>query len=154
MQREMRRNDREISIEEAKEILNSAHYGSLATIGEDGYPYALPISYVYDGTSIYIHGATEGHKLDNIKFSSKVSFCVVGATKLLPSKFSTDYESVVVFGKASIIEADEKIHALECLIKKYSPDFMDSGMKYIANDKHKTTVIKSDIEKISGKARR
>ena len=154
MQREMRRSDRQLAIEEAKEILTKAEYGSLATIGEDGYPYVVPVSYAFEDSSIYIHGATEWHKLDNINFSSKVSFCVVGDTNVLPSKFSTEYESVIVFGRASIIEQEEKLHALECLIKKYSPDFMDSGMKYIANDKHKTTVVKIDIEKITGKARR
>ncbi len=154
MQRGMRRNDRQLDLEQAKEILRKAEYGVLATIGQDGYPYAVPLSYAYENESIYIHGATEGHKWDNIDFSSKVSFCAVGDTKVLPSKFSTDYESVVIFGQAYRLEGEEKIDALEYLIKKYSPDFMESGMKYIANDNMKTTVLKIDIEKITGKSRK
>jgi Predicted flavin-nucleotide-binding protein len=74
MQREMRRSDRQLAIEEAKEILTKAEYGSLATIGEDGYPYVVPVSYAFEDSSIYIHGATEGHKLDNINFLQKFHF--------------------------------------------------------------------------------
>ncbi len=154
MQRGMRRNDRELALEQTKQILIKAEYGVLATIGKDGYPYAVPLSYAYENNSIYIHGANEGHKLENIAFSSKVSFCAVGDTKVLPSKFSTDYTSVIIFGQASKLEGNEKIHALECFIKKYSPDHMQSGMKYIENDQMKTTVLKIEIEKITGKSRK
>ena len=154
MKRDIRKIEREISSEEANDILLKGEYGVLATISDEGYPYALPLSYVFADDVIYIHGAKEGHKLDNINFSSKVSFCVVGDTKVLSEKFSTNYESAIVFGKAVIIEGEEKTHALTHLIKKYSPDFMVSGLKYIENDQHRTTAFKIEIEKISGKARR
>jgi uncharacterized protein len=97
----IRRKDREITTREAIEILNSAEYGVLSTVGKDGQPYGVPLSYVYRNSSIYFHCALIGQKLDNITDNPKVSFCVVGKTKVLPDKFATEYESAVAFGFAS-----------------------------------------------------
>lgn len=154
MYREMRRKDRKASMEEAMELLKNSEYGILATLGQDNMPYAVPLSYAYIEHSIYIHCATEGHKLDNIKANPKVSFCVVGDTELFPGDFSTNYESVVVFGIASIVEdKEEKIKGLKVLIDKYSPDFQKEGQEYINRAFAATCVIKIDIEHLSGKKR-
>ncbi|MDK2829867.1 MAG: uncharacterized protein PWP67_2693 [Clostridium butyricum] len=112
MFKEMRRKDRQLDIKEVIEILEKCNYGILSTVGENGYAYGVPISYIYKNNSIYFHCATEGQKLDNLKNNNKVSFCVVGQTCILPDKFSTKYESVIIFGRANEVFEDEKNMAL------------------------------------------
>lgn len=154
MHREMRRKDRQSTPEEAFELLSRGEYGILATSDGSNQPYAVPISYACADDCIYIHCAREGHKLDNIKNNQKVSFAVVGDTKVLPEKFSTSFESVVVFGKASFVEADsEKVTALKALIEKYSKDFMKEGLEYINRAAAATCVVRIDIDHITGKNR-
>ncbi|WP_143317756.1 pyridoxamine 5'-phosphate oxidase family protein [Clostridium sp. HBUAS56017] len=154
MFREMRRKDRELKNDEIIEVLKNTSYGILSTISENGYPYGVPISYVFFNDSIYFHCATKGHKLDNILNNDKVSFCVVGNTCVLPEEFSTKYESIIVFGKAIEVFDDEKNMALLETLNKYSPDFIEQGKEYIIKAGKATKVIKITIDHISGKARR
>jgi len=79
-------------------LLEGQDYGVLSTASTDGYAYGVPLNYVYINNSIYFHCAVEGHKTDNITVNNKVSFCVVGEIEVLPDKFSTRYQSVIVFG--------------------------------------------------------
>jgi len=126
----------------------------LSTISADGHPYGVPLSYcVLDG-AIYFHCALEGHKLENIAADCRVSFCVVGGTEVLPDKFATRYESVIVSGRATEVFDAEKERALEGLVEKYSADFREAGRRYIATDCTLTKVFGIRIEAISGKARR
>ncbi len=154
MFQEMRRKDRELQNTEAIEILKKCNYGTLSTVNKDGYPYGVPVSYVYFNDAIYFHCAVEGSKLNNIAGNNKVSFSVVGETCILPSEFSTKYESVIIFGKATEVFDSEKNDVFMEIIDKYSPDFMTEGKKYVENAGGKTKVIKISIEHISGKARR
>lgn len=153
MFKQMRRKDRELDKEKSIELLKRSEYGILSTIGESGYCYGIPLNFVYFDNAIYFHCAKEGHKLENIRYNNKVSFTLVGKTEVIPEKFSTKYESVVVFGNAEEIEGDEKEKALIALIEKYSPDFKEAGLEYIKRDKDRTIVIKILIEKVSGKGR-
>ncbi|MEN3043000.1 MAG: pyridoxamine 5'-phosphate oxidase family protein, partial [Fervidobacterium sp.] len=115
----MRRKDREASKQKAFEILSSAVYGTLSTFNGD-YPYGVPVNYVFCDDFIYIHSALEGHKLENIKKFPNVCFTVVKYCKVLPDELSTAYESVIVFGKAHIVESEqEKREALEKIGIKY-----------------------------------
>lgn len=149
----MRNAKRELTAEEAKEILARGEYGILSTMGPDGYPYGVPVSYVFDGEKIGFHCAADaGKKLENIMFNAKVSFTVVGDTEVLPEKFSTRYESAVVFGTAR--KAEDKKAVLKKLIEKYSPDFMESGMDCIERAAEKTGVYEIEIVHMTGKARR
>jgi len=152
--KEMRRKDREIDRCESLEILTKGEYGIISTIGVDNYPYGLPLSYTYFNDSIYFHCAKEGHKLDNINHNEKVSFCVVGKTEVLRDKFSTKYESTIVFGKCVEVCGDEKTEALSRLIDKYSPEFKIEGLKYIEKESDRTKVYKIEIDKITGKSRK
>ncbi len=154
MFKEMRRQDREVSANEAIRILEENIFGTLSTIGENGYPYGVPLNYAYMDNAIYFHSALEGNKLDNIEFNNKVSFCVVGHTQILSDKFSTAYESVIIFGRAVEVEADEKKKALVALVERYSKDYLQAGMNYIDKDISKTKVIKIVIENIKGKMRK
>ncbi|MBU5677085.1 pyridoxamine 5'-phosphate oxidase family protein [Alkaliphilus sp. MSJ-5] len=152
MFKEMRRKDKEITKDEIEEILTKGEYGILSTINDNGYPYTVPLSFVYYNNSIYFHCAIEGQKLDNIRQNDKVSFCVVTDTEVLAKKFTTKYKSVVVFGVASETDDDLKEGILFELANKYSPQFLVEGKKYIQSAKDKTKVIKIDINHITGKA--
>lgn len=154
MERRMRRTDRGILESAARSILEKGEFGVLSTASSDGQPYGVPISYSYSGNVIYFHCAREGHKLENLKTNSRVSFCVVGRTEVLPDQFATKYESVIVFGKAFELADDEKHTGLLEIVKKYSPGFINEGLKYIENAAHKTKVYKIGIESITGKSRK
>ncbi len=150
----MRRKDRAISDNQAKQLLTNSEFGVLSTISENNEPYGVPLSYCVVGDALYFHSALEGKKLNNISINQKVSFCVVGKTEILQSKFSTKYESVIVSGIIEEPTNDEKQIGLEGLVKKYSPDFIDEGIKYIARAKDETMLIKLNIKYMTGKARR
>jgi len=150
----MRRKDREISLQEAVEILAAAEYGVLSTVDTEGQPYGVPVNYVHKDNAIYFHCALTGQKLANITANSKVSFCVTGSTKVLPESFGTLYESTVVFGTAAEVHGAERHLALVWLLEKYCPDFMEGGLQYIDSKNKITKVIKIAISHLSGKARR
>ena len=154
MERTMRRGDRAIAASEAQEILRKGEYGILSTVSNDGQPYGVPVSYAYTGEVIYFHCAVDGHKLDNLRANNRVSFCVVGKTQVLPDKFATNYESVIVFGAAHEVVDGEKHAALIELLKKYSPGFMEKGERYIKGDGPKARIYKIVIESLTGKARK
>jgi nitroimidazol reductase NimA-like FMN-containing flavoprotein (pyridoxamine 5'-phosphate oxidase superfamily) len=155
----VRRQDRLLERENALELLRTGEYGVLAMVecadGENG-GYGIPVNYVWDGAeAIYIHCAPEGHKLRCIERNSHVSFCVVGHTNVIPHKFTTAYESIVVRGKAHVgLSEGERMHALELLLGKYSPDNMETGLKYAEKSFARTEIIRIDISEASGKTKR
>lgn len=151
---ELRRKDRAITNEEAKALLNKGEYGILSTVSENGEPYGIPLSYCVVDNSIYFHCAVEGKKLEHFKHNKSVSFCVVGDTEVLPNKFSTKYESVIISGKIEEVFDDEKQVALEGFLHKYSPEFLKKGIEYIQGSSAKTLVFKISIKHLSGKARK
>jgi nitroimidazol reductase NimA-like FMN-containing flavoprotein (pyridoxamine 5'-phosphate oxidase superfamily) len=151
--KKMRRIDRKMTDEEALVLLEKGEYGILCTADTEGQPFGTPLSYVFTGRDIYFHAATAGAKLDNIKENPKVCFTVVGATELLPGDFSTNYESVMAFGKASLAEGEEKTYALSEIVKKYSPDFILEGDAYILKNLNNCVVVKIEISEFSGKHR-
>ena len=109
MFREMRRSRQALSREACEQILKENTSGVLAVSGNDGYPYAVPLSYVYEDGVIYFHGAPAGHKIDAIAADGKVSFCVVSQDEIHPEKYTTYYRSVIAFGKAQVFtDEDEK----------------------------------------------
>ncbi len=154
MEHKIRRADRAISENEAKAILQKGEYGILSTASADGQPYGLPLNYCYVNDAIYFHCAAEGHKIENIKANKKVSFTVVGKTQVLPDKFTSKYDSAIVFGKATEMLGAEKQKALIEVLKKYSPGHMESGMKMIESYENKVSVYKISIDALTGKASR
>jgi len=152
--KELRRKDRAITEEEAIALLNTAEYGVLSTVSENGEPYGVPLNFCVIDHCVYFHCAVEGQKIDNIKQNKSVSFCAVGNTEIMPDKFGTKYESVIVSGEAEEVFDINKQHALEGLLHKYSPEFIDKGIKYIEDLNEKTRVFKITINKLTGKARR
>lgn len=151
--KKIRRQDRAITKAAATALLEKGEYGILSTVGPDGQPYGVPLNYVFIKDAIYFHSAREGHKLENMMHKPEVSFCVVGKTEVLPADFSTQYESTIVFGRASFVDGAEKKAALLGLIEKYAPDFKTKGVTYVAKKSATTTVVKIVIAHIRGKAR-
>lgn len=152
---EMRRKDRLLSQEEAKTVLRHGTYGILSTVGPDGYPYGVPISYVFDEEKniIFMHCAKEtGHKYENILFSPKACFTVVGDTETLPEKFSVKYESAIVFGTIELWQ--EKLPVLMALVEKYCPGLEEKGLVYAQKALERVTILALHMESLTGKARK
>jgi len=150
----MRRSDRKTDRKEALRILSTGEYGVLSTVSPDNQPYGLPLNFCVINEFIYFHSSTEGHKIDNFTQNPKVSFCVIGNTNILPAKFSTEFESTIVFGLLTEVFDDEKQQALEGLVNKYSPEYCKEGLKYIESMTKKTKVFKIEIKSITGKSRK
>lgn len=155
MTKPLRRKDRRLDDTAAMALLERGEYGILSTSDKNNQPYGIPVNYVVMDGSIFFHCATEGHKLENITTNQGVSFCVVGKTELIPEKFSTRYESVVVSGNAEVVEKPGlKKTALRDLVAKYAPDHLASGDAYIGQLMDQTTVVRISIDHLAGKARR
>ena len=119
----MRRNVQQLSQEESEAVLLRGTAGVLALAGDKAFPYAVPISYVYDGEHIYFHSATAGHKIDAIERNPNASFAVIDQDEVIPEKYTTAFRSVIVFGSIRIIGDDtEKRAAVRKLALKYAPD--------------------------------
>lgn len=152
MFRAIRRSNLALPTDVCQDILTRGSYGTLALLGDDDYPYAVPVNYVLDGRNIYVHCAPEGHKMDAIARHDKASFSVVEAHKVNPEDLSTDYRSVLVFGRIQVVEDNaEKLAALHLLCKKFVPDMGKDVEDYIARKAPTTAVIRLSIEHMSGK---
>lgn len=152
MFRGLRRLRQLLSEDETKNILLNGNTGILAVNGDDGYPYTIPLCYVYDNNSVYFHTAINGHKIDALKKDSKVSFCVIGEDRPYPEKFTALYKSAVVFGKADFIEDEkEKMLAMKMLVKKYSPELVEKGMADAELKSKAYYIVKINVEHICGK---
>lgn len=148
----MRRSERELSSEQAAEILHSGSWGVLSTIGADGYPYGVPVNYVYCDEKIYFHCArNSGHKQENLIFSGKVSFTVVDKSQVDSKSLTTMYRSAIAFGVAAKTVIDKE-KALRALVKKYSPDFIQAGEREINLEGANCDIFVIEIEKLSAKS--
>lgn len=152
----IRRQDRLLSEAEASQLLRDGEYGFLSMTDADGTPYGIPISYAWDGAStIYLHCAPVGRKLRCLAHCAEVSFCVVGSTRVIPDKFTTAYQSIVVRAEACTgLDAEERMQALRLLLQKYSPDDQEVGQKYAEKSFHRTEIIRLTMRSVSGKCKR
>ena len=155
MERNMFKANRQLPIEETKALFEKGHHGILSVNGDDGYPYAVPVNYVYLNDKIYIHSAKYGYKIDALNQDNKVCFTAILNSEILPSHFTAAFESVVAFGKVTFLEdGDEKRTALTTFIDRFSPDFKENGMKFLEGAYAKTAVLRIDVDSITGKAYR
>ena len=154
MFRKMRRFKQELSREDTAQILKHGTHGVLAVLSDEGYPYAVPLSYVYADGKIYFHCANQGHKLDALKKNTKASFCVVGQDNVVPEKITSIFESAIAFGQARIVEDDtEKRKALRSLAEKYfSVNGEAKNEEEIGGSWNRVSVIAFEIEHMTGKA--
>ena len=120
MFRKMRRNKQLLSIEDTITVLNRCTNGVLACLGDEEYPYAVPVSYVYFNDKIYLHSSKSGHKIDAIMKNPKVSFSVIDEDRIVSEEYTTYFRSVIAFGKARIIVGgDEWLEGFKALVEKY-----------------------------------
>lgn len=152
MFREMRRKNQLMDEAECFEILKNATSGVLALSGDDGYPYAVPMSYVYHNRKLIFHSAVTGHKIDAVKRNNKASFCITAADNVVAEEFTTYFRSVIVFGKIHIIDDEtEKMHTVRALAQKYSADFMDKAEREIEKYNNSLCMFELIPEHITGK---
>lgn len=151
----MRRHKQALPPAESLAILKKAPTGILGVLDGDGYPYTVPLNYAYQNGRIYFHCAKTGHKLESLQRHDKVSFCVVAQDEVVPQRFATRYQSVIVFGRARVITDDTvRRLALQALVQKYSPEYAREGGREIEADWNNVCVVAIDAEQITGKASR
>lgn len=153
MFREMRRIKQALAPQECIRILEKGASGVLALSGDDGYPYAIPISYVYNDSKLYFHSARNGHKIDAVRQCQKASFCVIEQDHIVPEKYTTFYRSVIAFGRIRILEEEAEIRdSIEMLAIKYHPvDTPEGRLQAINRDFNRLCMIELSIEHLSGK---
>lgn len=147
----MRRKDRQVPDEEAMAYLKAAEYGVLSTIGPDGEPYGVPLTYAVeaDGKSLVFHCARDGYKLACFAATPRAHFVAVESTNVLPRDFSIEYKSVMVPGRLEEVEdRDEKIRCAQVVSDKYSEI---SGEEYANRAVDKIRIFRLNIESLSGK---
>ena len=150
----MRRNERQLDMTSAQIILSAGEYGVLSTVDKDGQPYGVPVNYVYYDDAIFFHSADQGYKITNLKDNPRVSFCVVSYSLVIPDSFSSDYESVIIFGHAEEIFGEDKLEALHAIADRFSPQNKNKGNEMIIRLFNSIKVIKINIDEMKGKARR
>ena len=150
--RSMRRKRQQLSEEKSIGILQKSTAGTLALLGDNGYPYAVPISYVYADGKLYFHSALSGHKIDAIRNSDKASFCVIDQDEVHPEKYTTYFRSVIAFGRIHIIEDEqEKLATARLLGDRYNPNQEEALQKEIEKGLSRMVMIRFDIEHLTGK---
>ena len=132
MFRTIRKKKNEISLDAVKELLHCSRRGILAVNGDDGYPYAVPVNYLYDEDTqkIFFHGAKAGYKVDALKACDKVCFTVCGNETIKDEAWAPYVRSAVVFGKCHLMENKENaMAALKKFAMKYYPseDMVDKA---------------------------
>lgn len=142
-----------LSQKEITSVLNQGTSGVLALSGDAGYPYAVPISYVYDDGRIYFHCAKSGHKLDAIRHNKKASFCVIDQDHIMPEEYTTYFRSVIAFGQIRILENDkEKWTVMKKLALKYTPESTSEERESaIRRDWLPLCVLEMTIDHVTGK---
>lgn len=129
--RKMRRAAQELDHDACLEMIKRATSGVLSVIGDEGYPYGVPLSYVYvDGSgeegsvgTFYFHCAKTGHKIDALRACEKACFTIIDRDDVVADEFTTYFKSVIAFGRVKILETPEEIMpAIHMLADRYSPD--------------------------------
>lgn len=149
--RPMRRFKQELPEQECLEILDKAYRGFLSVVGDGGYPYAVPINFLYSDGHLWFHCALEGHKLDAIKACDKACFTVIDD----PVKEENDWwyhvRSVICFGRIHMVEDNvQRLSMLRALGMKYFPEGYDIEADMVKNGP-RAAMLDFEIEHISGK---
>lgn len=149
--RQMRRALQQLDEKSAIALLEAGSSGVLALSGDEGYPYAVPISYVYADGCIYFHSALTGHKIDAINRCDKASFCVVAQDNVLPEQYTTAYKSVIAFGRIRVMSEEEKLPAVLKLAEKYNPGHSAESLDEAEKGMKAMHMLELKIEHLTGK---
>ncbi len=151
MFREMRRFKQQISWEECVRILKEQPRGVLSMLGDDGYPYGIPLDHWYSDNKLYFHCAKVGHKIDAITAYDKVSYCVMDEGFRRDGEWALNINSVVVFGRMRIVEDDgKKLEICTNLVRKFTDDEAYL-QKELANAFPRVNCLELAIEHMTGK---
>ncbi len=154
MFRPMRRINQQVSEEECKRILKEEKRAAFSVIGDEGYPYTIPVNFYYDedDNRIYIHGAATGHKIDAIKNCDKVCFTTWNQGYKTEGSWEWNSTSVVVFGKARLLD-DRSFweDKLKKMALKYYPSAEEAEAEMQTPSINKVQIIAIDIEHMTGK---
>lgn len=150
MLRKMRRHGQQLTETECAEILRREPRGVLAVLGDEGYPYTVPLDFVYEDGKLYFHCAAEGHKIDAIRDCDKATFCVMDAGERLPGEWWLTFRSVIAFGRIRILEdREEVLSRVRSLGLKYaSPDYVE---KELQKDGKRVQCLELTVEHMTGK---
>lgn len=152
MFREMRRKGQQLSQTEAEAALRRGTSGVLSLVGDEGYPYGVPLSYVYENGKLYFHCASEGHKLDAVRREEKCSFCVIDQDRVAPKEYTTYFRSVIAFGRVRILQQDsEKRSAAEKLAVRYCPGDDAGRERELQAFWDKLCILEMTVEHLTGK---
>ncbi len=151
MFRDMRRIKQLLSTEDTSAVLKRCTNGVMACMGDEDYPYAVPVNYVYSNDKIYFHSGKEGHKIDSIKKNPKVSFAVVDEDTIVSKEYTSYFRSVIAFGKARIAEGDEWFEGFRALVEKYSGELPKEATEKEIKGCSRSHIIAIDIDHITGK---
>lgn len=152
MFRNMRRSQQALPQETAVEILMRNTSGTLALLGDEDYPYAVPISYVYADGKLYFHSAITGHKIDAVKKHKKASFCIIDQDQVVPEKYTTHYRSLIAFGKIRLVENPEDMaRIMTSLAMKYSAAFKEGIPKEVRSSISHMAILEMTIEHMTAK---
>ena len=150
--RKMYKEDRQMSHAKAEEAFAAGNHGILAVNGDEGYPYAVPVNYIYEDGKIYIHSAKYGYKIDAIQKNNKACFTAILNSKIVQNKVTAAFQSVIATGTIEIVEDEEiRRHVLEQFIYKMTPDFIEGGMKFVNGAIGKTAILCINVEELKGK---
>lgn len=151
MFRDMRRGKQLLSEEDTMAVLARGTNGVLACLGDEDYPFAVPISYVYHDGKIYFHSARAGHKMDAITKHPKVSLAIVDEDTIVSAEYTSYFRSVIIFGKARIVEGDEWLDGFKALVEKYSGDQPEAAKHQEIEGCKRAAIVAIDVEHMTGK---
>ena len=151
--RPMRRFKQQISEEECIRVLMTEKRGVLSMIGENGYPYGIPLNHWFnpDDGKLYFHGAKTGHKIDAIAQNNKVSYCVYDAGFRRDGEWALNVNSVVVFGRISLVTDEKKARVIGINLCRKFTDDEEYIQKEIRNALPRVQCLELTIDHMTGK---
>lgn len=153
----MIRPNRKMPQEDAYRVLREGRYGVLSMSAKDGTPYGVPLNYFYvpEENAIFFHCSTKGRKIDCLKENDRISFVVVGREEIVPERFVTHYDSVIVTGTASFItDGQEKVKRLLQLCRALAPASVGRRDEVIRKELAAVMIVKISIQSVTGKRNR
>lgn len=153
MFRDLQRKKQALSREECLSLLKTEKRGVLSVLGDQGYPYGMPMNHFFDEQDgcLYFHCGKTGHRLDALKACGKVSFCVYDEGFRRENEWALNIRSVIVFGRMDVL-SDPALIRRKC--EKLSYKFTDDTAyieKELAQSARNTLLLRLTPEHISGK---
>jgi len=157
--RKMRRFKQELGREDCLEVIQRGTSGVLSVAGDNGYPYGVPLSYVFvEGDedrpdTFWFHSAKEGHKVDAVRADDKACFTIIDRDDVVSDEFTTYFKSLIAFGRIHLVEdEEEKRDSIDRLARRYSPDESDESVKAAIEKEYSILqMIRFDVEHMTGK---